>query len=348
MKILVTGSSGFIGSHICEEGLRQGHQVWAGVRKSSSRRYLHPHAALHIIELDLTHPQVLNRQLEAHCQTHGAWDVVIHCAGVTKCAWQEEFETGNCQNTRHLAEALMQRKMTPRQFVYLSSLSVYGPIREEVAHTGFPKEASSLYAPITESDTPCPNTAYGRSKWHAEQYLRALGERMPTVIFRPTGVYGPRECDYYLMAKSIKNHVDVAAGFRRQELTFVYVKDLVRAIFLAVDKGVTQRAYFVSDGGVYESRAFSDLIQRELGNPWVWHVTIPLWLLKSLSYIIGWTASLWGKSSTLNRDKYQIMKQRNWQCDIGPLARELGYVPEYDLERGVCETIAWYKQEKWL
>lgn len=347
MKILVTGASGFIGSFLCEEGLHQGHEVWAGIRRSSSRRYLQD-PSLHFIELDFTQPERLDAQLAAHQQVHGAWDVVIHCAGVTKCARQEDFELNNHQYTRHLAEGLMRRQMTPRQFVYLSSLSIFGPIREEVAHREFPQDSPCMYAPIREDDKPCPNTAYGRSKLHAEQYLQQLGDRMPTVIFRPTGVYGPRERDYFLMAKSIRSHVDFSVGFRRQEITFIYVKDLARAIYLAIAKGVVHRAYFVSDGGIYESRAFSDLIQRELGHPWVLHIKSPLWLLKVISSVAGWGASLMGKTSTLNRDKYQIMKQRNWQCDIEPLVQELGFVPEYDLERGVCETIAWYKQEKWL
>jgi nucleoside-diphosphate-sugar epimerase len=59
-------------------------------------------------------------------------------------------------------------------------------------------------------------------------------------------------------------------------------------------------------------------------------------------------ARLAGKSSTLNGDKYKIMKQRNWRCDITPAERELGYKPEYNLERGVKETIDWYKKEGWL
>ena len=242
----------------------------------------------------------------------------------------------------------MQMDIAPRQFVYLSSLSIFGPIREAIAHKDFPKGAKSLYAPIKEHDTPCPNTAYGRSKLHAEQYLQGLGDKFPTVIFRPTGVYGPREKDYFLMAKSIKGHTDFSVGYRRQEITFIYVKDLATAIYAAIRKGTVGRAYFVSDGGIYESRAFSDLIQRELGNPWVLRIKSPLWVLKLISYIAGWGASLMGKTCTLNKDKYQIMKQRNWQCDITPLKEELEWTPQYDLERGVKETIAWYKQEKWL
>ena len=137
-------------------------------------------------------------------------------------------------------------ELVPRQFIFISTLSVFGPVHERT------------YQPILETDTPQPNTAYGRSKLKTEQYLQSLGG-FPYVIFRPTGVYGPRERDYYVMAQSIARHVDVAAGFRRQDLTFVYVADVVQAVFRAIDRGVTGRAYFLSDGQVYASRTFSDL-----------------------------------------------------------------------------------------
>ena len=171
---------------------------------------------------------------------------------------------------------------------------------------------------------------------------------MQTGIVHPTSVYGPRENDYFLMAKSIKSHIDFSVGNTPQELTFIYVKDLVKAIYLAIDKGITQRAYFVSDGAVYNSRAFSDYIQRELNISGVLRIKSPLCILKAISYIAEWGAGLLKKTSTRNRDKYRIMKQRNWQCDITPLRDELGFIPEYDLEKGVREMIAWYKEEKWL
>ena len=144
------------------------------------------------------------------------------------------------------------------------------------------------------------------------------------------------------MVESISRHVDFAAGFRRQDITFVYVKDLVQAVYRAIDKKVVRRAYFVSDGYVYNSRTFSDLIQKELGNPWLIRFTCPLALLKVISFFAENIARLFHKSSTLNLDKYKIMKQRNWQCDITPLEKELGYRAEYPLERGVKEIIAWY------
>ena len=270
-RILVTGASGFIGSFLVEGGLERGMQVWAGVRKSSSRKYLKD-SRIRFAELDFAHPGRLVEQLTVHKQMHGGWDYIIHCAGVTKCRHKEEFEQGNYIYTRNFVEALQALDMVPEQFIYISSLSIFGPIREE------------NYTPINEHDTAMPNTAYGVSKLKSEHYLQSLSG-FPVVIFRPTGVYGPRERDYFLMAKSIKQHVDFAAGFKRQDLTFIYVKDLVQAVYLAIEHKVKHRAYFVSDGNVYSSRAFSDLIQKELGNPWVIHFKCPLFILKVVSLL---------------------------------------------------------------
>lgn len=334
MKILVTGASGFIGSFLVEEGLRRGDEVWAGVRSGSPRRYLRDRR-IRFVELDFAHPEILSEQLVAWKQEYGRWDAVIHCAGVTKCPRKEEFMRGNYVYTRRLVETLQALEMVPEQFIYISSLSVFGPVRE--------KE----YTPIEEKDTPLPDTAYGMSKLESERYLQGLSH-FPYVIFRPTGVYGPREKDYFLMAKSIRRHVDFSVGYKRQDLTFVYVKDLVKAVYLALDRQVLRRAYFVSDGKVYASRAFSDLIRKELGNPYVIHLKCPLFVLKVVSLLAEKVAALFGKNCTLNGDKYKIMRQRNWQCDIFPLVSELGYRPDYDLERGVKEIIAWYRKEKWL
>ena len=333
-KVLVTGASGFIGSFLVAGGLERGMQTWAGVRKTSSRKYLKDNK-IHFAELDFGNKQRLKEQLALHKQEHDGWNYIIHCAGVTKCLHKEDFDKGNFQATVHFVEALKELEMVPERFVYISSLSIFGPIHEEND------------APITEKDVAKPNTAYGVSKLKSEKYLQSLSD-FPYVIYRPTGVYGPRERDYFLMAQSIKQHVDFAAGFKRQDITFIYVKDLVQAVYLGMKPEALRRAYFVSDGQVYESRTFSDLIQKELGNPWLLRIKCPIILLKCISVLAEFGAKCVGKTSTLNRDKYNIMKQRNWRCDISPLIKELGFKPEYLLERGVAETITWYKKEGWL
>lgn len=342
-RLLVTGASGFIGSFIVEEALRRGFEVWAGVRRSSSRQFL-TDERIHFIELSLSSEDALKRQLSGH-----AFDYVVHAAGVTKCLHKEDFFRINTEGTKHLVCAIQALRMPLKRFVYISSLSIMGAIREE-----------QPYMEIRESDEAKPNTAYGRSKLATEQWLDSLNDVnendndnenkkvFPYVILRPTGVYGPRERDYFMMAKSIKSHTDFAVGFKQQDITFVYVTDVVQAVFLAMEKGRTGRRYFLSDGEVYQSSTFSNLIHRELGNPWWVRITAPLWLLRVITFCGECIGHLTGKVTALNNDKYHIMKQRNWRCDIEPARRELGYEPQVKLAEGVRRSIQWYKQNGWL
>lgn len=329
-KILITGASGFIGSFIVEEALRRGMEVWAGVRKSSSLAFLSD-KRIRLVNLNLADEEQLFealREVEPH--------YVVHAAGLTKSLRRDDFYRVNTEGTKNLVRALGRLPQPPRRLVYLSSLSIYGPIREQ-----------QPYTEICESDEPRPNTAYGKSKLQAERFLDEEC-RIPYVVLRPTGVYGPRERDYFLMAKSIKAHSDFAVGFRRQDITFVYVRDVVQAVFLALERGASGRKYFLSDGEVYQSEAFSRLIRRELGNPWCVRLTAPVWVLRAVSWVGERVGRLTGRVSTLNEDKYHIMRQRNWRCDIRPAIEELGYQPEWQLERGVVETIRWYKDNGWI
>lgn len=356
MKILITGASGFIGSFIVEEALKRGLETWAAVRGSSSRQYL-TDERIHFIELNLSSKEQLVEQLRPH-----QFDYVVHAAGVTKCIDKRDFRRINTEGTKNLVTALQELQMPLKRFVFVSSLSVFGAIREQ-----------QPYEEIRETDTPQPNTEYGRSKLEAEQWLESLtpnpspigrgttakeepplqseragSEAFPYVILRPTGVYGPREKDYFLMAKSIKQHSDFAVGFKRQDITFVYVTDVVQAVFLALEKGKTGRKYFLSDGQVYQSTTFSDLIHEELGRPWWIRVTAPVWVLRIVTFFGEHIGRMTGKISALNNDKYNILKQRNWRCDIEPARRELGYEPKVQLAEGVKEAIHWYKEHGWL
>lgn len=335
-SILITGASGFIGSFLVERGLEAGMNVWAALRATSSRKYL-TDGRTQFIELDLGHDERLRAQLKAHAEQHGPFDYVIHAAGATKCRRPEDFQKTNAEGTLRLALSLLETgALRPEgRFVFLSSLSVCGPVHE------------IDFEPITENDTPLPNTAYGRSKLQAERYLADV-PGLNYVVLRPTGVYGPRERDYFMMAKSIRQHVDFAVGFRPQVLTFIYVADLVEAAYLALDRGPRGAVYPLSDGRQYTSRAFSDLLQLELGVKRVVHLTAPLWVLWLVSCIAGKAAALLGRTSTLNLDKYRIMRQRNWKCSIEAARRDLGYRPQWPLTRGVRAAVEWYKAEGWL
>src|SRR5574344_305288 len=335
MKILITGASGFIGSFLVEEALNKGMEVWAGIRRTSSKKYL-TDKRIHFAELNLDDYDELKKQIMAHLDEHQGWDFIVHAAGATKCLHRNDFFMTNTEGTKHLVNALISLNAIPKMFVYVSSLSVFGPIRESLP-----------YKEICDDDKPQPNTANGESKRESEHFLEST-KALNYVIVRPTRVYGPREKDYFMMAKSIKNHTDFAVGYKPQELTFVFVLDLVQAIFLAMEKGESGHKYFISDGNVYSSRTFSDLLCRELRVKWLIRVKAPIWLLRIITLCGEYIGRLSRRVTALNNDKYNIMRQRNWRCDIKPAIKELGYKPEYDLKRGVKLSIEWYKKEGWL
>ena len=167
-KILITGATGFIGGFIVDRALKQGMDVWAAVRKSSSRRYL-TDGRINFIELDLSDEEKLKRQLDGM-----DFDYVVHAAGVTKCLHKEDFFKVNTLGTKNLVNAIITLNMPIEKFVYVSSLSVLGPVRE-----------NKPYMEITETDKPQPNTAYGKSKLESERYLEPMRSSSKTPCHQP-------------------------------------------------------------------------------------------------------------------------------------------------------------------
>ncbi len=333
-SILITGAGGFIGGFLVEEALRRGYDTWAAVRSTTSREYLKDER-IHFIELDYTDQDRLEETLRDHMGEWGRWDYVVHNLGVTKSTNYLDFEQVNYGYLKALADAMRVTNMTPDVFLLMSSLSVMGPGDEQ------------NYQPIKSNDVPLPNTYYGVSKLKAETYLQSL-EGFPYTIFRCTGVYGPRERDYYLMIKSIKRGFDFSVGFKKQMLTFIYVKDLAVAVMDALDRGPLHRAYFISENQGYTQQEFRKIVCEELGKKFVIPVTCPLWVVKRVCAIAEWIGKVTLKASTLNRDKYKILKQRNWLCDTSDARRDFGFNPQYSLREGIREAIAWYRQAGWL
>lgn len=334
-KILITGASGFIGGFLVKEALKRGYQVWAGVRAKSNKDQLND-PAIRFIDLPYHDPEKLTALIQTVKEQEGAWDFVIHNAGLTKTTDKKNFDLVNATYTKNLIESLHQADCVPQKFLLMSSLSTFG------------KGDEVNFTPIRPTDPQNPDTVYGSSKLKGENYLRKQ-TWFPYVILRPTGVYGPGEKDYFVEIKSISTGVDFAAGSMPQRITFIYVKDLARVAMDALEKEeIRNKEYFVSDGDAYTDESFARLIQQILGKKFVLRGRIPLWVVRiacSCSESIG---KLFNKSMTLNSDKYIILKQRNWICDISALQDDLNFVPEYNLEKGLKEAIKWYKENGWL
>lgn len=150
-----------------------------------------------------------------------------------------------------------------------------------------------------------------------------------------------------MMVESIDRHFDFAVGFRPQMLTFIYVEDLVGAMFdaLASDKTL-HRKYIISEPRSYTQKEFRDIVKKALGGKWVIPVKLPLWAAYIASFVAEQIGNWTLKPSTLNRDKFKIMKQRNWNCSVEDAVNDFGFKTNYPLERGVEEIVKAYLAEK--
>jgi len=329
-KILITGASGFIGSFLVEEALKRGFETYAGIRKSSSKQYLQDER-IKFVDLNFADVQTLTKQL----QELGKFDYIIHNAGVTKCNDKRDFDRVNFGYTKNFAEALISANVVPDKFLFMSSLSAFGSGDEKTLK------------PIMLSDTPNPNTIYGASKLKAEKFIESL-DGFPYIFMRPTGVYGPRETDYFVFNQTVKRGIEPSMGFKTQYLTFIYVRDLVRVVFDALASNILQKAYFVADGKVYTNDEYAAIVKKILNKKYTLKLKTPLFLVKAISATLDTVCGWFGKSPTLNRDKYKMLKAANWKCETAPLEQDFAFCAEYDLERGMTESIEWYKKEKWL
>ena len=325
-RILITGASGFIGRFLVTEALQRGYDVWAGVRSDSSREHLQDDRVF-FIELRYDDKNALTEQLREFVSTSGAWHYVIHNAGITKAIDTSDFYKINAFYTHTLIEALTEACCKPEKFLLMSSLSSYGPVNEYSLR------------PIRHDDEQHPDSVYGKSKLEAELFVKAQ-TYFPYIILRPTGVYGPGDKDYLMEIKSIKSGFDLKVGMKPQNITFIYVKDLAVATFLALENNsVYNSSYFVTDGDVYSDNEFAVIIKRLLGKRFVLNLRLPLWMCYIAcvcSEVIGYIS---GKAMTLNTDKYKILKHRNWICETEQIRKDLGFIPKYNLKEGLKETI---------
>lgn len=332
-RVLVVGAGGFVGGFAVEEGLRRGYEVWAGLRKTTSRKYL-ADKRIHFLELTFDDPSRLSDELSSALPPDERWDYIIYNLGATKCLNFADFNTINYEYLRYFTGALGSADMMPRKMLYMSSLSVMGPGDEKT------------YTPFTPDRIPIPNTRYGASKLKAEMWLAS--SKIPYIIFRATGIYGPRDKDYFLMFKSIARGFDFSVGFRRQMLTFIYVEDLTRAMYDALEKAPVRTTYIVAEDAAYTQKQFRTISKRILGKRLVIPICVPIPLVGLVSKI----AEKWGvlrmKPSTLNSDKFNILRQRNWNADISAARTDFGFNPQVSLEQGVERAVSWYRDEKWL
>lgn len=329
-KILITGASGFVGSFLVETclALYPDVEVYAGIRKTSSRKYLQDER-IKFFEMDFSDRKKLEKDLGEE-----QFNYVIHNAGLTKADKKQDFFKVNTDYTKNLIEALKISNSPLEKFVFVSSMAAYGPADNK------PGEM------VVESDTPRPIDTYGESKLAAEKFIQSQSD-LPYLIFRPTAVYGPREQDIYTFFQILNKGIEPYIGLAEQEVTFIYVKDLARLMVDAAFSKVKRKSYFVADDKVYSNYDLGKYGKQFLNKKSL-KIKFPTSLVRGIAYINETYGKISGKMPPLNLEKVNILESLNWKCDIRGLKTDFDFQPAYDLERGLEETIGWYREKGWL
>ncbi|MDR3694008.1 NAD(P)-dependent oxidoreductase [Mucilaginibacter sp.] len=325
-RVLITGASGFIGYHIIQEALKNNLEVYAAIRKSSNIAHLKG-LDIKYTYLDFDNVSSLKKEL-----AEKKYDYIIHAAGVTKARSQEEYNNINAGYTQNLAAATVESGIRLKKFVLLGSLAAVGPL-------------NNLDEVLTESSSPNPVTAYGKSKLLGEEQLKTFAALNYTIL-KPTGVYGPRDKDIFIFFKQVARGIEPYIGNLEQKFSFLYVTDLARATIKALFHG-NKCTFILSDGNSYDRYQLAGFIKKSMGVKAV-KFHLPVNFVKIIAYLSEKYCALNKKASTLNVEKLNELMAVSWHCDIANARAVLGFEPEYDLKAGVAESIKWYKTNKWL
>ncbi|MHC5078152.1 MAG: NAD-dependent epimerase/dehydratase family protein [Planctomycetota bacterium] len=321
---LVTGATGFIGSHVVDHLLARGARVAACVRPTSNLRWLLG-KAVERRTLELEREEGLREAVEDV-------EVLVHVAGVTRSAGAEAFQKGNCEATLRLARTAQEHAPNLKRFVYVSSLAAAGP-----AVPG---------RPVTEEDEPHPVSAYGESKRDAESGLKALGS-LPLVIVRPPLVYGPRDTNFLSLFKIASRRLLPVVGQGVQRLSFIFADDLAEGILAACESAKGPGRTFFLTGASADWREAGAALHEALGVRTV-RISLPECLVKAVGEVFEWRARMTGVPSVINRRKVREMLEPAWTCSGELAERDLGFRAKTSLGEGFRKTAEWYRRAGWL
>jgi nucleoside-diphosphate-sugar epimerase len=323
-RVLVTGATGFIGSHLVDDLLSKGYEVGTLVREGSDLRWLRG-KKVGFIRGDLVG--------EDRLPSLDGFAYIYHLGGATRALRGRDFYQINQKGTERLIEAARNIRGLKR-FIYMSSQAAAGPSTDE--------------RPRTERDIPCPVSAYGESKLHGEGAVLNSRDKFHVSILRPCAVYGPRDPYMLELFRIISRGYVPLVGNGPMYFSFCYVKDLIQALLLSLKQDYSSgEIFFIADGERYSLNFFYELVSSELGVR-LRKIHIPLWV----AWFYSTAADAWGfvrrRPAYFHRSKYLEAVQRNWVCDIDKAKNKLGFHPGVHLEAGIKITLQWYREIGWL
>lgn len=326
MKALITGATGFVGSHLVDKLLQKHYEVYCLKRKTSSTKWLDGKNVKYV-DGDLFSNEALEECIKE-------MDYVFHVAGVVKAKTKEGFYRANYEATKNLLEITYKVNPGIKKFVHISSLAACGPARTD--------------KPVDENTIPDPITTYGLSKLKAEEEVEKYKNKFPVTIIRPPAVFGPRDTEILIYFKTFSKGLNSVIGFDAKYLSLVYVEDLADGIVLAAENDTANgQKYFICLDKAYNWDEIGSLTSKLLGRK-----ALKIRLPHSVLYSVGYLAELFSTFSknpaTLNLEKCKDITQLRWVCSNEKAKHELGFKTKFTLEESFKKTIDWYKEMKWI
>ena len=326
MNVLLTGGNGFLGSHVLDRLLADGHVVRLLLRNTSDTTHIRPHLdAVEVRYGELRDPASLKRAVDGV-------EAVVHCAAKTTAVHCRTYYEVNAGGTRNLVRACAARGDGLRRFVQVSSLSVTGP--GTVAH------------PAREDDRPRPVSHYGRSKRLAERYVRRM--RTPHVILRPAAVYGPRDTDFFTAFKMVQQGLMPLIDGGRQLFSLIYAPDAARAVARALTSAAAPgHTYHVANPDPLPQRQFLECMAGAMGARPL-RIPLPHLLLYPVCLVQEAIARVSGRAGILNLQKIPEYAAAGWVCSTAAAAQDLDFTAGTGVREGVKATYEWYTGHGWL
>jgi nucleoside-diphosphate-sugar epimerase len=326
MKVLVTGGTGFVGSHIVEALLEKGHTVCVLKRQESPLRWLEG-LPIEIRTGDVQTQAGLAEALEG-------MDCVIHVAGVTKAYNYNGYSSVNARGTANIVRACLNGPFHPEKFILVSSLAACGP--------------SKRGRPRREEDPCTPVSHYGQSKLEAEKITLSASDRINVLVIRPPAVYGPRDRDILAFFRMLKRGLHMTVRGYEPEVSLVHAGDLARGIILAAEADTESgEKYFISDGQLYTWSQVAKLLSCIMGVR-TREIRIPFGVAWVSALFSEWSCRIRGVPPLFNRQKLLEMTQEAWTCDIQRARERLGFEPSVTLKEGLREIFQWYRDNGWI
>ena len=328
MTALVTGGTGFIGSHLVDYLLLKNYRVICIVRESSNLRWL-VNKPVEIFKFSFVDYSELEKVIAEA-------DYIFHVAGLINAVTFEEFYQVNSLGTKYLIEAVNKYQKKLKRFLFVSSQTAGGP-------------SQSFENPINEKSPAKPITNYGKSKKIAEDFVLEYVNNVPITIIRSPAVFGPRDTAMVPLFKSAKFGLGILIGFENSFINLIYGEDLVQGIIEAAESEKTiGETYYI---GWSEPTTWGIMMEefgRAMNKKFILKIKFPVFFVKAAGYLNELFGKLISKPQMFDYEKAVDFTQRFWIFSTAKAERDFNFKTKFQLREAVQKTIDWYIKEKWL